>query len=109
MKTFLTILFLLFSIMLKAQIVYLSSIVMNDKNEILKDVSVFDAKSNVGSITGKDGICQLVLNKGEIDINFLLKGFNKINKKLTLTNDTILVIKLKPIVKFENKKLVNEK
>lgn len=44
MKMLITILFLLFSIMLKAQIVYLSNIVINEKNEILKDVSVIELK-----------------------------------------------------------------
>lgn len=105
MKMLITILFLLFSIMLKAQIVYLSNIVINEKNEILKDVSVIELKKNIGSFTNNEGICQLILNKGEINIKFLLKGFNEINKKLILTNDTIIIIKLESVIKNENKKL----
>ncbi|MCG6188871.1 carboxypeptidase-like regulatory domain-containing protein [Maribellus maritimus] len=61
----------------------------------IENATVFEKSSGIGTITDKDGFYKLVLRPGKMNITFSDNGFEAFVQKLTVTNDTTLMIQLK--------------
>ena len=101
MKTILTSAFILLLLALPqltiCQTVSVSGKVLDSSNdEALMDISVFEPDSKIGTITNEDGFFRLLLSPGMCDIQISAKGFQNFSQKLTLQNDTTLLVHLEP-------------
>lgn len=64
--------------------------------EAIENVSVFESKTGIGTITNKDGYFKLLLKPGDVSLIFANDGFGLIDKKIELKNEMVLNISLKP-------------
>lgn len=108
MKTVLTshlILIIMFLPMLgKTQLVTISGNVTNSFNGMpLKNVSIFESSSNIGTITNEKGFFKLELLQGAMEVKVSSNGFTELTKKLILKNDTTIMVKLEPEFQERNK------
>jgi len=112
MKTVLTAHLLIFIMLLpflgEAQLVTISGKVTNSKSgKALKNVTVFESLSNIGTITNESGFFKLALKKGALKIKITDSGFNDYSQQIVLRNDTTITVKLVPEIndKSRHKKL----
>lgn len=83
--------------MVKSQSVSISGYIKNSENEnALENVSIFENITGIGTITDKNGFFKLFLNTGSIDISASIENFKTISKKIELSGDTIISVKLLP-------------
>ncbi len=88
---------LFFPGMVKSQSVSISGYIKNSENEnALENVSIFENITGIGTITDKNGFFKLFLNTGSIDISASIENFKTISKKIELSGDTIISVKLLP-------------
>ncbi len=87
-----------------AQFVNISGNIYSERNgKIVENASVFDNKTNIGTITDKNGFFKLMLNPGVIELVAISDGFKDFKQTVNLTSDTTMVIKLNSVVRFKNK------
>jgi hypothetical protein len=77
------------------QLVSLDGIIVDAKTgELLKEVSVFDNVSGIGTISDQDGYFKLLLGAGDIRLTLSEDGYKSLLKEFSLNNDTVLDIRL---------------
>ncbi len=108
MKTILTthllICILLFPLLGEAQLSTISGTVTSGNDgKVLKDVTVFEAKSNTGTITDDKGYFKLELASGAVDISITDEGYKAYNRKFELKSDTTFAVKLIPEIQVKNR------
>lgn len=87
-----------------AQLVTVSGYVNNGTNgKAMKNVSIFEANSGIGTITNKYGFYKLVLKEGDFNFSVTSSGFKPFVQKLELKSDTVFVVKLQPILHLKTK------
>jgi len=101
MKTMYTPLFILLILIIpfagKSQYFTISGKVLDNINgKALKNVSVFESNSNIGTITDNKGMFKLILTGGPKNIEIVEHGFKTFSEQLVLKSDTILIVELKP-------------
>ena len=101
MKTILvipfTILLFVISNFTWAQFISVSGYVNNGKNgDVLKNVSVFETNSGIGTISNQNGFYRLLLEKGSINLKISNEGFQNYTTTMNLKTDTVLLVKLQP-------------
>ena len=95
---------MLLPILGEAQLVTISGKVTNSKSgEVLKNVTVFESSSNIGTITNENGFFKLVLTKGERKIKITDDGFNDFYQQIILKNDTTFTVNLVPETQQKNR------
>jgi len=88
----------------KTQLVTISGNVTNSFNGMpLKNVSIFESSSNIGTITNEKGFFKLELLQGAMEVKVSSNGFTELTKKLILKNDTTIMVKLEPEFQERNK------
>jgi len=97
-------LILFFPLLGKTQQVTLSGKVLDSKTgKALKNVSIFEANSKIGTITDDKGYFKLVLSEGILHIQISDDGFKAFSEHLVLKNDTILNVDLEPEINSKNR------
>jgi hypothetical protein len=92
------ILIVFFPLMLQGQNVIVKGYITNEKSEKkLENVRVFESNSVIGTLTDSNGYYFIILPLSEIKLLVTLDGFQDLKKQMTLKNDTILSIQLKPV------------
>lgn len=87
-----------------AQLVTISGYVTNTlTGSAIENVSVFEKRSEIGTISSKDGFFQLMLHPGKLNLSISENGFKSISENLVLKNDTTIVIQLKPQISAKNR------
>jgi hypothetical protein len=92
------------------QFVTISGKVTDSRNgKILKNVSIFESSSKIGTITNEKGFFKLVLPQGELEIAITDDGFRRFTQQIILKGDTTLSVVLEPEIQNKNrhKKHVN--
>ncbi len=93
----LTHILLFLSLYSQAQMVSVSGYVKNQlTGEAIRDVSVFESISGVGTITNKDGFYRLLLNPEQQKLEISSPDFNLYESTFKLVTDTIIVVELTP-------------
>jgi hypothetical protein len=108
MKTILTthllLCILLFPVLGEAQLFTISGNVANSKNgKALENASVFESKSNTGTITNKKGYFKLELSAGDLELSITEVGYRAFNQKIILKCDTTFNVNLAPEVQIKNR------
>lgn len=90
-----------------AQFIAVTGYVNHGQNgKALGNVSVFEANSEIGTISNQNGYYKLLLEEGSINLTISNDGFAPFSKKLDLKSDTTLIVNLQPTLnsKSRNKK-----
>lgn len=83
--------------MVSGQLVTLSGYITDQtKESYLKNVNIFESGSVIGTLSDNQGYYTITIPSGKINLSFTLNGFQDFSKQMTLTNDTVFSIKLKP-------------
>lgn len=69
-------------------------ITINKSGETLISSSVFDKKSNIGTVSNTYGFYSITLAKGEVNLRYSYVGFAAQSHNFDLTKDTVINIKL---------------
>ena len=101
MKTILiipiTILFFILPNFCWAQFISVSGYVNDGRSgNVLKNVSIFETNSGIGTITNQNGFYKLLLEKGSISLKISNDGFQNFSTTMDLNSDTTLLVKLQP-------------
>lgn len=64
--------------------------------ESLRNVSVYESISGIGTISNEEGYFRLLLNRGEQNLKVSSPGYTPITTGFTLEADTTLSLELKP-------------
>ena len=91
-----------------SQLVSVSGYVNDSNGKALKNVSIFEANSGIGTISNENGFYKLTLDKGELNLKISDNGFQPFQKQLELTGDTTILVKLKPELHHKKHKKQNE-
>ncbi len=70
-------------------------------NETLINCSVFDGINRLGTVSNNYGFYSITLPKGVVDLSFSYVGYGPINKRFTLTRDTIININMQESLELE--------
>lgn len=62
----------------------------------IKNATVFEKSSGIGTISDRDGFYKLTLKPGQMNITFANNGFESFSRQFTVSADTVLMIQLKP-------------
>lgn len=92
-----------------AQLVTVSGYVTNYiTGTAIENVTVFESRSGIGTISNNEGFYKLRLISGHINLTFSDSGYKTFSKQLTLNADTTLTVRLKSdkSIKNRNKKEV---
>ena len=81
-----------------AQLISVSGFVNDASGKALKNVSIFEANSGIGTITNENGFYKLTLDKGNLNLKISDNGFQSLQKQMELNSDTTLVHKLQPLM-----------
>jgi hypothetical protein len=108
MKTVLTthllLCIMLFPVLGEAQLFTISGNVTNSENgKALENVSIFESKSNTGTITNNKGFFKLELLAGDLEISITDVGYKASNRNFVLKADTTINIKLSPEIQIKNR------
>lgn len=80
-----------------AQLVSVSGYVKNHvTGNAIKNASVFESVSGIGTISGDDGYYKLLLKPGEQDLMVTISGFETFSMNFSLTGDTTITVGLIP-------------
>lgn len=101
MKTILiipiTILFVILPNLSWAQFISVSGYVNDaESGNALKNVSVFETNSGIGTISNQTGFYKLLLEKGSISLKISNDGFQNYTTTMDLNSDTTLLVALQP-------------
>ena len=101
MKTTITFTVLLFMCVLPgytyAQLITISGYVKHAITDVaIENASVFEKRSEIGTISNKEGFFKLMLHPGRQNISFSENGFKTFSESILLKNDTTVTISLKP-------------
>jgi len=100
----LTLWIFIFPIKGKAQQFTFSGKVFNSKTgKALKNVSIFEANSKIGTISDDKGFFKLVLSEGALEIQISDDGFKELSEHLVLKTDTTVVVNLEPELNSKNR------
>ena len=91
-----------------AQLISVSGYVNDSSGKALKNVSIFEANSGIGTITNQNGFYKLTLDKGELNLKISDNGYQPLQKQLELKGDTTLMVKLQPAMASKKHKKDNE-
>ncbi len=108
MKTVLTthllLCIMLFPILGEAQLFTISGNVTNSEDgKPLENASVFESKSNTGTITNDKGFFKLELSAGNLEIAITEVGYKAFDHKFVLQSDTIINVSLVPEIQVKNR------
>lgn len=84
------------------QFTFSGKVYHNETGEALKNVSIFEANSKIGTITDNRGFFKLVLSEGALNIEISDDGFKDFSENLVLKTDTIMVVRLEPEINSKN-------
>lgn len=91
------------------QLVTISGDVTHGKSgNVLKNVSIFETFSSIGTITNEEGFFKLELPQGELEIKVTDHGFREFTQKILLKNDTTLSFVLEPELQNRNRQKKQE-
>jgi hypothetical protein len=101
MKTIFTLqiilLILIFPFLGKSRQIIFSGKALNSRSgKPLPYTSVFESKSNISTITDKEGMFKLILSERTLNIQLSENGFKVYSEQLVLKSDTTLIVKLEP-------------
>jgi hypothetical protein len=95
---------MLFPVLGEAQLFTISGNVTNSENgKALENVSIFESKSNTGTITNNKGFFKLELLAGDLEISITDVGYKASNRNFVLKADTTINIKLSPEIQIKNR------
>jgi hypothetical protein len=100
-KTILIILFLISINYLKAQPVYVGVKIFNKANSIIKELSVVEKNTGVGTISSDTGSFLLWLKPGEIVLSFSDGKNDILTTKFVLKSDTIINVYISNLNKLK--------
>lgn len=87
-----------------AQVITVTGFVNNAADgKALKNISVFDEKSNIGTITNQNGYFKLTLAEGYVKLNITESGFQFFTEDIEIKSDTTLAIKLLPEISHKSR------
>lgn len=93
-----------------AQLVTVSGYVNNGTNgQAMKNVSIFETNSGIGTISNEYGFYKLTLEKGILNLNITDNGFTPYSQKLEIISDTTLRVKLQPKLNIKTKQKKEDK
>ena len=73
----------------------ISGYITDDKNgETLISASVFDSKSNKGTVTNLYGFYSITLPKNKVEINYSYVGYRTQKQSFYLSKDTVINIRV---------------
>jgi hypothetical protein len=82
----------------KAQMVSVSGYVKNHATgEARKNVTIYESNSGIGTITNNEGYYRLLLNPGELKLEFSSPGFSNITSAFIMKRDTTVTVELLPL------------
>ncbi len=77
------------------QLLVVNGYILNSTSgEKMKNVSVFEKNTKIGTISNEEGYFQLVLPSGDIDITFTDNSFFPQETQLELVSDTIINVQM---------------
>lgn len=92
------------------QSIIVSGYVINEKNgDHLESVSIYESGTKIGTITDKNGFYKLMLPVGELKLSAKINGYQGFLNKMTIKNDTVFSIRLKPVNEKESVSKEDEK
>ncbi len=87
-----------------AQLVTISGYVRHAITDAgIENASVFEKRSEIGTISNKDGFFKLMLHQGKQNISFSEPGYKSFSESIILKSDTTLIIRLKPEVQTKSR------
>jgi hypothetical protein len=91
------VLLLFLSVSLKAQLVPISGTVQDVlSGKLIKQISVVDQKSGIGTISSENGSYFLLLKSGEVNLIFSDDKYSTYATRFDLKNDTVIHVRLEP-------------
>ena len=82
----------------KAQMVSVSGYVKNQTTGVVKkNVTIFESNSGVGTISNNEGYYRLLLNPGELKLQFSSPGFTSVTSVFKMKADTTITVELVPL------------
>ncbi len=77
------------------QLLIVNGYILNSNSgEKMKNVSVFEKNTKIGTISNEEGYFQLVLPSGDIDITFTDNSFFPQETQLELVSDTVINVQM---------------
>lgn len=102
-----------FSIAAHAQLVSISGTIQdNISGKTIRQISVVDGKSGIGTISSENGNYLLLLKKGEVKLSFSDDNYETYNTTFVLSRDTTVYVKLnaiRPETARKGKQVASEK
>jgi len=89
--------------LVQAQNITISGNVTSKSGEALENVSIFESKRNIGTITNVKGFFKLTLSEGELNLRISESGYADFSKDLVLTKDSVFSVSLKPLNEDKNR------
>lgn len=89
--------------LVQAQTITISGNVTNSRGKALGNVSIFESKRNIGTITNEKGFFKLILSEGELNLKISENGYVDFTENLVLTTDSTLSVQLKPLIENESR------
>ena len=78
-----------------AQLISISGTIQDNlSGKTIKQISVVEGKSGVGTISSYDGTYFLLLKKGEVKLSFSDDNYETFNTSFILTRDTAVYVKM---------------
>jgi hypothetical protein len=81
-----------------AQLISISGTIQDNlSGKTIKQISVVEGKSGVGTISSYNGTFFLLLKKGEVKLSFSDNNYETFNTSFVLTRDTAIYVKLNAV------------
>jgi hypothetical protein len=74
----------------------------------IAQLSVFEKFSGVGTITTEDGFYSLLLNKGNVEIQFAGLNYEPVSFRFELRGDTVIDVRLTQTIQEKNRRMRKE-
>jgi hypothetical protein len=103
------IMLLMFPGVSKAQLVTVTGKIINHiTGEVIRQVSVIELNSGIGTISSGEGAFSLYLKAGKVELDFTDEQYKKLSTSFELKSDTVLQILMQPQLQEPGKKIKRE-
>jgi hypothetical protein len=100
------VLLVFFSLGTHAQFLSVSGTIQDNlSGKTIKQISIVEGKSGIGTISSANGTYWLLLKKGEVKLSFSDDNYETLNSTFVLRKDTTILVKLNAIHKETNRKV----
>lgn len=85
---------ILLSSQVHSQRISVEGFIVNESGKQLREVTVFERLTGIGTISDQTGYFRLMLNSGDVELVFREKNYVPFTEKFTVRKDTSMVVEL---------------